>query len=128
MREAAIQPKPEVNKESKLGKILTTTKSPILNEEVHADNNVVSASTYSYSPEYNESYYAENDERIMKALTNMTDNVMKASSYFRLTGRVLEQILSNSDMLMSSQTELIRRVDGLQAARHIGIQGSRLSQ
>ncbi|XP_012937281.1 uncharacterized protein LOC101861810, partial [Aplysia californica] len=74
-----------------------------------------SSGRYRYSDEYNETYYEENDQRIMRALTNMTSSVLQAVNYFRHTGRMLEQIMSNTDNLVSSQTDLMRKVEGLES-------------
>ncbi|CAG5133296.1 unnamed protein product [Candidula unifasciata] len=68
-------------------------------------------STQASSPDYpahipqdgSRTAQAEDDEKIMQALYNMTTSVLQAVSYFRNTGRMMEQILSNTDMLVVKQ-------------------------
>ncbi|BFZ01436.1 hypothetical protein BsWGS_04475 [Bradybaena similaris] len=56
-------------------------------------------------------FQAEEDEKVMKALYNMTTSVLQAVSYFRNTGRLLEQILSNTDMLVVKQNGQRERIE-----------------
>uniref|UniRef100_A0A0B7B1Y9 SRCR domain-containing protein n=1 Tax=Arion vulgaris TaxID=1028688 RepID=A0A0B7B1Y9_9EUPU len=67
-------------------------------------------------------YQDENDERVMNALYNMTGSVLQAVSYFRSTGRLLEQVLSNTDLLASQQSDLSRRLDMLQVPGYVSTQ------
>lgn len=67
--------------------------------------------TVQASTDQTKKYQDENDERVMNALYNMTGSVLQAVSYFRNSGRILEQILSNTDSITVQQTDLARRLD-----------------
>ncbi|KAH9488653.1 hypothetical protein Btru_061246 [Bulinus truncatus] len=64
---------------------------------------------YNISTEQNEM-----DEQVMSALTNMTSSVLQAVSYLRNTGGLLEQIASNTDLLISSQSDFTQKLKSAQ--------------
>lgn len=60
-------------------------------------------------PEENEVGYEDDyDDRIMSLLYNMTSSVLQATSYFRQSSRVMEEILSNTGTLVGEQSDLKR--------------------
>lgn len=68
-------------------------------------------------------YQDDMDNMVMEALYNMTNSVLHAVSYFRRTGRVLEQILSNTDSLVVKQDGLTRRLGTARWANQVPSSG-----
>ncbi|KAK0070436.1 hypothetical protein Bpfe_000419 [Biomphalaria pfeifferi] len=60
---------------------------------------------------------SEMDKQVMSALTNMTEMVLQATSFLRNTGELLERIVSNTDLIASSQTEITQKCKSLQLPR-----------
>lgn len=100
-----------------ISELLPTKRN--LPEEATLITSSINISTEASSPEYtthipheeSRNFQAEEDEKVMKALYNMTTSVLQAVSYFRNTGRLLEQILSNTDMLVVKQTGQRQRIE-----------------
>lgn len=70
------------------------------------------------SKKQNIEYQNEMDEQVMTMLFNMTSSVLQATSYFRNTGRMLEQIASSMDILVGAQADLTRKFDLIQLTGH----------
>ncbi|CAL1537607.1 unnamed protein product [Lymnaea stagnalis] len=63
-------------------------------------------------------YQNEMDDQVMSALHNMTTSVLQAVSYFRNTATILENLVSNTDVLISAQVDLTRKFDLIQLSGH----------
>ncbi|CAG5119514.1 unnamed protein product, partial [Candidula unifasciata] len=79
------------------------------NENISSAENVTAQTAHDVHRKYQD----ENDEQVMNALYNMTTSVLQAVNYFRNTGRMLEQILSNTDSIIIQQTDITKRFNPL---------------